>query len=235
MSITSTTSRLTNYYSRHGLQATISRALLGAKRALFSNRMVVFFCDLGPQATRPVKVPDSMQIDRLTKEADISQQDFLDITSYWNAKQAERNIHERFAKGASLWLIKSQDRVAGYGWTLQRGTIEPYYFPLGSGDIHLFDFHVFPQYRGQGINPLLVTYILHSLATNCAGRAFIEAAEWNHAQLSSLQKTPFLRLGCVRSVRVFGHTLSWWSEMKTEKYKKVNAEQGDCAFRGGAS
>ncbi len=35
-------------------------------------------------------------------------------------------------KGALLWLIKSEDGLAGYGWTLQGRTIEPHYFPLAS-------------------------------------------------------------------------------------------------------
>ena len=41
------------------------------------------------------------------------------MTSPWNPKQAHRNIRERFEQAASLWLIKSGDKLAGYGWTLQ--------------------------------------------------------------------------------------------------------------------
>jgi ribosomal protein S18 acetylase RimI-like enzyme len=95
---------------------------------------------------------------------------------------------------------------------LHGGTVEPHYFPLGWDDVHLFDFHVFPQYRGQGMNPFLVTHILRSLAAEGADRAFIEAAEWNEAQLSSLAKTPFRRLGCARKSTIFGCTIVWWAE-----------------------
>ena len=77
------------------------------------------------------------------------------MTSFWNPKLAHRNIKERFDKGASLWLIKFEDRLAGYGWTLQGRTIEPHYFPLGQDDVHLFDFHVFPKYRGRGLTLFL--------------------------------------------------------------------------------
>ena len=78
--------------------------------------------------------------------------------------------------------------------------------------MHLFDFHVFPQYRGRGINPFLVTHILESLARVGAGRAFIEAAEWNKAQLSSLTKTPFRRLGMARKLTIFRRTIVLWSD-----------------------
>ena len=46
MSISSSISRLTDYYKRNGLRATVRRLGLAAKRALFSSRMVLFYCDL---------------------------------------------------------------------------------------------------------------------------------------------------------------------------------------------
>ena len=195
----------------HGLGATIRRARLALKRALFANRMVVFYCDLSAQTSPAVTIPASFRVERLLNAAELSQQDWEAVISLWNPKLARRNINERFTKGATLWLIKSGNRLAGYGWTLQGRTIEPYYFPLGPDDAHLFDFHVFPEYRGQGINPLLVGYILHALATDWGGRAFIEAAEWNEAQLCSLRKTAFRRLGWARSVTIFGHKFTSWT------------------------
>jgi GNAT superfamily N-acetyltransferase len=149
-------------------------------------------------------------VERLAALTELSAEDSQEITRFWNPKLANRNIRERFEKGASLWLVKSEDRLAGYGWALQGRTIEPHYFPLAQDDIHLFDFHVFPHYRGRGMNPYLIGHILDDLATNCAGRAFIEAAEWNDAQLSSLRKTPFRCLGSVRSFTVLGHTFVSW-------------------------
>lgn len=209
MGFSDSISRVTEYYSRHGIGATVRRARLGAKRALFSNRMVVFYCDLATLSASSY-VPNSLNVIPLRNEAEISQQDLDEVTSFWNPTQARRHIKERFAKGASLWLIKTGPHLAGYGWTLQGATIEPYYFSLGPDDAHLFDFHVFSQYRGQGINPILVGEILRSLATHCAGRAFIETAEWNEAQLSSLRKTPFRRLGTVRSFTLLGHNFTTW-------------------------
>jgi ribosomal protein S18 acetylase RimI-like enzyme len=203
MDFSSSISRFTSYYTRHGFGATIRRARLVVKRALFSNHMVLFYCDLAKQAVASANIPGSLNLERLRSYAEIRSQDLQDMTSFWNPKQAHRNIRERFEQGASLWLIKSGERLAGYGWTMQGGTIEPHYFPLAQNDVHLFDFHVFPQYRGQGINPFLVTHILRSLAGECSGRAFIEAAEWNQAQLSSLTKTPFRRLGLAKKSKPF--------------------------------
>jgi len=218
---------------RYGLGATLRRAALAVKRALFDNRLVVFYCDLGEQGARTVVVPNPLRIDRLRTEAEIRPQDLEEMTSFWNPKQARQNIRERFERGASLWLIKSGDGLAGYGWTLQGHTMKPYYFPLGRSDVHLFDFYVFPQYRGRGMNPLLVSHILRNLATNCRGRAFIEAAEWNQAQLTSLQKTPFRRLGLARSFTVFGHTFVSWLDNKATEPLEKGGEQRDIALDDG--
>jgi ribosomal protein S18 acetylase RimI-like enzyme len=210
MRISNSISRYADFYRRHGFVNSVRRAGLAAKRAVLSNRMVVFYCDLADQLTSAGGISSSLTIDRLRSEAEFRPKDLLAMTSFWNPKQARRNISERFEQGASLWLIKSEDNLAGYGWSLQGRTVEPYYFPLGKDDIHLFDFHVFPQYRGRGINPLLVAHILRNGPTTCGGRAFIEAAEWNEAQLSSLRKTPFRQLGLARSFTIFGRTFVSW-------------------------
>ncbi|HTT22808.1 MAG TPA: GNAT family N-acetyltransferase [Candidatus Sulfotelmatobacter sp.] len=224
-------SRIAEYYRRHGLVATIRRAGLAATRALIANRMVVFYCDLNTQTAAPSTLPDSFKVDRLNAELQIGAQDLDQITRFWMPEVVKRNIEQRFAQGASLWLIKSGEKLAGYGWTLKGGSIEPYYFPLGSDDVHLFDFYVFPHYRGRGINPRLVAYILRELAADCGGRAFIEAAEWNQAQLSSLRKTEFLHLGLVRSFSVFGGKYVHWVEGQAAEQIRKDAKRSNQLLR----
>lgn len=211
MSISASISRLTVFYRRHGLRATAQRAALALKRILLLNRTVLFYCELPGQASCPPEMPPSVKVERKKASGEIRSQDLQDMTNFWNPKLAHWNINERFGQGASLWLIKCEGKLAGFGWSLRGRTIEPHYFPLGQDDVHLFDFHVFPEYRGRGINPILVAYILRNVAAECAGRAFIEAAEWNYAQLSSLMKTPFRRFGCAWKFRIFRRTVVCWS------------------------
>jgi ribosomal protein S18 acetylase RimI-like enzyme len=211
MSISNSIPRLTIYFRRHGLAATIRRAQLAGKRALFADRMVVLYCDLGERRSPQVNVPTALRVERLRALTDLSAEHLQAMTNFWNPRLADRNIRERFEKGASLWLVECEEQLAGYGWTLQERTIEPYYFPLTQDDVHLFDFYVFPHYRGRGMNLYLIGHILNSFATNCAGRAFIEAAEWNDAMLLSLRKTSFRRLGLARSFTIIGYTFVSWT------------------------
>lgn len=209
MSLATSIARVSEYYKRHGFAETVRRARVAAWRAAYANRMVVYSCDLANQPAAPVNVPESVRIECMRSEGELSAQDREAITSFWIPELARKNIHERFEKGASLWVIRSEGRLAGCGWTLRGSTMEPYFFPLRPEDVHLFDFHVLSEFRGRGLNPLLVGGILRALAGT--GRAFIEAAEWNQAQLSSLCKTPFLKLGLARSFTVFGKTYTHWT------------------------
>jgi hypothetical protein len=211
MSIASSILRFTVYCKRNGLRVTLSRVGLAARRSLFSNRSVLFYCDLSTLRSPAAEMPSSLRVERQTNQTDLNPRDLQEITSFWNPDLARRNLKERFELGASLWLIKCEDHLAGYGWTLQGRTVEPHYFPLGADDVQFLDFHVFPTYRGRAMDWFLTTHILYKLAAEGRARAFGEAAEWNKASLSSFAMTPFRRLGWARKFTVFGHTIVYWS------------------------
>lgn len=211
MSVASYFSRLTEYYRRHGLRATISRARIAAQRSFFQGRMIVFYCDLCDRGLRPVSIPKTFAVKRVDALEELRPEHFREITSFWNPKLAEQNVRERFEKGASLWLVEAEDLIAGYGWTLRGQAIEPYYFPLGPDDVQLFDFYVFPKFRGRALHWLLTGHILHTLRGEGASRAFADTGEWNQAQLASFKMTAFRTLGFVRTYKVFGHLLTSWT------------------------
>lgn len=231
MSLSNSVSRLAEYYKRNGLRATMRRAGVAAKRALFAGRMVVLYCDLDEGRLPPLKVPKSMQVERLRALADISAEHFEAITSFWNPKLANRNILERFEKGASLWLVECEGRLAGYGWTLQGQPISPYYFPLGPDDVQLFDFYVFPRFRGRALHWLLTSYILHTLTAEGRSRAFADTGEWNQAQLASFKMTPFRIMGWVRTYKIFGQMLTCWAQGASTDREQMRPARGDKAMK----
>jgi len=204
-------SRLADYYRRNGFRATIRRAGLAMRRALFSSRMVIFYRDIPAQSSPKPELLNSLRVERKRSEAEIGSQDLQEITSFWNPKLAQRNIKERFGLGASLWMIKVEDHLAGYGWTLQGRTVEPHYIPLGQGDVQFLDFHLFPKYRGRAMDWFLMDHILSQLAADGGTRAYGEAAEWNQASLSSFAMASFRRLGLARKVTILGRTIVWWT------------------------
>jgi GNAT superfamily N-acetyltransferase len=210
MAISASISRLAAYYERHGFGASIRRAALSLKRTLSSSRIVVFYCDLPRNATAATNMPAFLKVERIKNYAGLGAKDLLKMTSFWNPKQAHRDILERFEKGASLWLIWWEDSLAGYSWTMRGRTIAPYYFPMATDDVQLFDFYVFPQFRGRAILWFLITHILHLLQNEGAARVYGDVAEWNQASLSFYKTIPFERLGMVRSFTILGHTFVFW-------------------------
>jgi ribosomal protein S18 acetylase RimI-like enzyme len=210
MSVSTSLARFAEYYRRHGFSATLRRLGLAAKRALFSSRSVLFYCDLSALPASSAKFPDFLKVERKRSEVEISPEDFTTITSFWNPQLARRCIQEAFARGASLWLIKSDGSLAGYGWTLRGKTMKPHYFPLGPDDVQFFDFHVFPKFRGRAVDWFLITHILRVLSADGLGRAFGEAGEWNQASLASFRMSPFRRLGTAKKHTILGRTLVFW-------------------------
>jgi hypothetical protein len=211
VSLSSSVSRVTEYYRRHGLAATLQRASVGAKRALIAGEMVVFYCDLGSRKLRPMQAPTGCSVRRIRSLTELGSDRFQEMTSVWNPKLAQQNIRERFEKGASLWLVESDNQLAGFGWTLEGTTIEPYYFPLGTKDVQLFDFFIFPKFRGRTLYWLLTNHILYTLAAEGWSRAFADTGAWNRAQLAAFQMTPFRVLGSVKTYKLFGRLLTSWS------------------------
>jgi hypothetical protein len=219
--------RVTEYLKRHGLADTVKRASLAMRRALFANRMVVYCCDLATMSVKPVNLPGSMSIERVRKEGELGVMDREAISSFWNPDLTQRNIQERFEKGATLWLIHSGEILAGYGWTIRGRPISPsYYFPILPGDVQFFDFLVFPKFRGRAIQWLLTLHILKALKDEGASRAFADTHEWNQAQLASFKMTAFRPIGIVRTVTLFGRSFTGWSEMEAEKPKKISTAHG---------
>jgi hypothetical protein len=233
MSISSSISRFTDYLKRNGFGATVRRVGLAARRALFFNRMVLFYCDLSMLGSPTADMPSSLRVERHTSQTNLSPQDLQEITSFWNPDLARRNVKERFELGASLWLIKVDDNLSGYGWTLQGRTVEPHYFPLAPDDVQFLDFHVFPKYRGRAMDWFLMTHILHRLAAEGRARAFGEAAEWNQASLSSFAMTPFRRLASARKFTVFSRAIVCWEKNKTkEREQKDDLKRASLAASG---
>lgn len=205
-------SRVTSFCKRHGLRATLRRTVLFAKRLLSSNRMVLFYLDLADLQTGAL--PADLRVEQKKSPNEIDAKDWQLIINFWNAQLSQRSFLQRFHQGASIWLVWCDSSLAGYGWTVTGKTIEPHYHPFGANDVHLFDFLVFPEFRGRNINPCLVGYILQRLSSEGRTRAYIEVREWNKPQLQSLRKTPFQLLGVARKRSILGRTVVQWSAEK---------------------
>jgi GNAT superfamily N-acetyltransferase len=204
-------SRLVQYARRHGIKQALLRTYAAFVRMASCGQTVLFYCDLQQNESARVNVLRGISFECKHGARDLDGKDYSKIVNFWNPEVTKRHIEERFQKGATLWLVRLGGNLAGFGWTLVGSTMETHYYPLTKNDVHLFDFLVFPEYRGRSLNPTLVTYILDALTAEGLTRAFIEAAIWNHPQLQSLGKTRFHFLGVARKTSRFGRDTIRWS------------------------
>jgi ribosomal protein S18 acetylase RimI-like enzyme len=213
MAVTESISRLVSYYERHGFGATLQRGRVFVQRFFLSRRFVVYYFDLSKNnaASLVQNWPEHLTVTRVARQDEIDAKDWEKIVNFWNPELSRRNFSRRFKEGATAWLIRSNGNLAGFGWTITGRSIQPHFLPFGPNDVHLFDFLVFPEFRGKRINPLLVNKILETLITENRTRAYIEVAEWNKPQLASLNHTGFHRLGLAHKTLFRGRTVVVWA------------------------
>jgi GNAT superfamily N-acetyltransferase len=209
-------SRAWSYYRLHGVSALTGRVGEALRRAAYAGEHVLFSCAL-PVGAPVQKRSFPGSFESKASAGEIAPADLERITSHWNPQENRRLMDQRFAAKARLWLARWEGLVAGYGWTLKGATISPHFYALTLGEVHLFDFFVFPEFRGRGINPVLVEYILSKLGEEGASKAYIECAAWNKAQLASLKKTSFQRMGAARKFCFGGRVFVQWTEKRIEE------------------
>jgi GNAT superfamily N-acetyltransferase len=205
--------RLCQYYRQHGFADTARRIGTALRRLSYAGKNVVFVCEL-PVEKNPTNLSDGV-LERKSNLNQLTAADMERIVSPADSDASRQRMSERFEARAELWLVRCSGVVAVFGWTIAGKTMEPHFVQLTAKDVHLFDFFVFPEFRGRGLNPALVEQILHALSRENLRRAFIEAAAWNAPQLASLKKTSFRRLGAARQFRVGKISKTFWSSRET--------------------
>jgi hypothetical protein len=198
------------YIKSEGMTATIRRALVLLRRTWVDNKLCVYSVDLPEATCDGPKISPQIEAERKTDVAQISVGDMSRLLGNFGRDARKKQIEDRLRKGSTLWLAKCDGIIAGFGWSIQAKTIEPYLFPLAANDVHLFDYFVFPEFRGRGINVSLVKLILASLKKESVKRAFIETHVWNSAERRSLQKTEFRQIGLCRKLIIFKKPIVIW-------------------------
>ena len=203
--------RILSYYNRHGFRRLLKQTAVVLWRIVFQNRRVLYSCDL--RTVSKTTLDGDLRVERKEKFEDIDERDWNLIATALDVERAQRSCRKHFKAGASMWVIRAGESLAGYGWTLTGGSLDPHFYPLGKDDVHLFDFLILPQCRGRHINSFLVNSILSQLAAESKARAYIETWEWNRPMLRSLRRTSFQQVALARKVTLLGHTFVEWTRV----------------------
>lgn len=217
-------SRLVTYWTRHGLWATLRRVWIDVRRTFVQNRFVIFYFDLLKQDDAVLRKArlSNLSVERKRCLEEIDREDWKRIVEFWNPKITERLFSQRFSAGSSLWLLRLEGALAGYGWTMIGRAMEPYFLPFGDNDVFMYDHLVFPEYRGRRLLSALMTYEVMHMAAESRSRAYFEVAEWNQPCISNVTRTGFRPIGIARKRTVFGRTfIEWGAASRLTEYKSV--------------
>jgi len=179
-------------------------------RFIFKSRSFVFYIE-NNNFTPILDLPTDIIIERRNTYHEAMQPDMQSMIKYWFEENEMDKTKERFEKGAILWILKHDKVIVGFGWSIRGKMVDPYYLPLTPNDAVLFDYMIFEEYRGRGLYPLLLNYILGKINLEGVTRAFIHAFEWNTASIKGLRKTNFRQYGIAQKIHFLGRTIIVWS------------------------
>lgn len=184
---------------------------------------MLFSADLARLGNKENIVPGNFKVECHKTEEKIPKQDRSALFSYVGEKIIRFDMKERFGKGSVLWLVKVDDMLVGYIWTISGITIQPHFFPVTDNDVHFFDNFIFEEFRGRGINPVFVDYVLWKVKKQGLIRAFIDTKTTNTPEIRSLAKTHFKPYGLARKLYICGRDITVWTQRPDlDKYRKAS-------------
>jgi hypothetical protein len=216
--------RVTRYCKKHGLKNTLTRIVIGLKRVMFENKIIVFYADLFDVNDEDHHVLDcDYSVECKSKMGEMDAQEIEALLSYWNGDIKRRQIEKRFGEGATLWLLKYRKEIAAFRWVIRGKNSEACLFPLTPNDGHLFDAEVFAKYRGRGLDSKLLANMIVMLKNDGFVRLINEIYIWNGPALKSMSKTIFKRTGSARKVSILGKSIVLWSRLNLKEEEKLRS------------
>jgi len=179
-------------------------------QSVFVKPDVIYFADLAHLTTPKCHLIDSYQVVERGSTNPITSQEIDDLAGYIEPNMLRHQIEQRFALNAEVWLLKKENTCLGMVWTLAGKTVEPFYYLVGSQDVHFFNNEIFESYRGRGFNPPLIEYVLFQMKVRGLVRAYIETNQRNIAEQRSLSKTSFCQVGKAIKLNVGKKNITLW-------------------------
>jgi len=216
--------RLVRSIKTKGMLFTMKRIFIISKRNLFQNRSIIYCADLNSLEYDKVELPKNYCIEVICKEEELSKNKLYQLSKYRPKETLKLQFQERFHKGAVLWLMMISDIVVGFHWSVTGQPIKQYFFSFPCKDTLLFDSEIFTEFRGRGLNPLLIDYIMCNLKKQGVSRVYIDIRMWNAANIRSITKTRFKKIGVAKKIVVLGKVFVIWYEMIDSALFKVNQD-----------
>ena len=148
-----------------------------------------------PATSSSVQLPPGLTIQRV---------DNWDALAPWlNALSARRTarhleiMRQELSERGVMWLALVDGKLAAYLWSRKARFIPNWFVPLAEEDLQFFAATTFEEFRGRGIAPTLMRYIMqHEM--NGRGTAYVDCAQWNKPAARFFEKAGFTRIATMK-------------------------------------
>lgn len=200
------------FYKKRGFLKTVYRILEHPYQTVLKSRRILIYAEMSEIDDSVLNLPLSITIDAKKTYSEAVQIDMQKMVMYWEKEREIEKTQERFRKGAVLWVLRLNGNIVSFVWSIKGKVVTPWYLPLTPHDAFIFDAITFEEYRGQGLYPLLMNYILARLRLEGVSRAVAELYAWNKSSINGLKKTCYRKFGEARKLRCFGKNITIWSQ-----------------------
>jgi ribosomal protein S18 acetylase RimI-like enzyme len=100
---------------------------------------------------------------------------------------------------AILWIAFIGDQPAGMLFCRQGGDFRKWFVPLMDTDIVLFRGRTFPEFRGRGVMPALISNAMHAMLRD-GGAAYCDCRVYNTSSMRCITKAGFTRIATMRPI-----------------------------------
>ena len=161
-------------------------------RKYVTNRHHVYSCSSPPQE---LNLPAGLKIERI---------DSWQAAQPWmNMIRARRTEHHielmqrELADHGVMWMALFDGKLAGFLWSRRGKFISRWFVPLREDDLQFFAATTFDEFRGRGIAPALMRYIMQQ-EMNGRGTAYVDCAQWNKPAARFFEKAGFRRIATMK-------------------------------------
>ena len=211
--------RLAEIIRSEGFVAGMKWLLMAMHHRFIPEKQVVWCNDLTAFDANGFKLPDHVEIQRFYSIDQMSKEDLkilMDCKSELMGSAASILIHERFNKGAVLWLLKENRHIAGYRWTIVNNHVTPTYVPHTKTDVHSVGAELFVEFQGRSLIDLFLKSTLITLKDEGFKRYYAETYLQNKRALKAFSRIGLHKIGTASRFSIFGKNVVIWHDVSEE-------------------
>lgn len=180
--------------AKSGLAEKIRRRLVRYYRKWFKSRNHIFM-HRGPFAVFAGPACDFFSYDKF----DDIPKPVLDVFERNDGKKSLEIDRQEMGQAAVMWLAFFDSKPAGILFTRRGRDFKKWFVDLAEQDIVLFRMHTYPEFRGRGIAPALMSYAM-SQSLGEGGRAYIDCSVFNSSSRRSIEKAGFSLVATMKPI-----------------------------------